>query len=69
MDMEMLKIDRIAAWQLENNDIIKIEDEYVTVTNVIGVDSGLVVTYQNDFGEEDSLTINDDDQLDLFMYI
>lgn len=67
--MELAKIDRISAWQLENNDLIKIEDEVVTVTSVIGVDEGLIVQYQNDFGEEDSITLDDDDVLDLFMYI
>ena len=69
MSMEFAKIDRISAWQLENNDIIKIEDEYVTVTNVLGVEEGILITYSNDFGEEDSVTFDDDDVLDLFMYI
>lgn len=69
MDMEFAKVDRISAWQLENNDIIKIEDDFVTVTNVISVEEGILITYQNDFGEEDSVTLDDDDVLDLFMYI
>lgn len=66
---ELVIVDRISAWQLENDDLIKIENEIVTVTNIIGVDEGLIVQYQNDFGEEDSITLDDNLQLDLYMYL
>lgn len=66
---ELTIVDRISAWQLENDDLIKMNDEIVKVTNVIGVDEGILVVYENDFAEEDSATIPDDTILDLYMYL
>lgn len=67
--MELQIIDRIAAWQLENGDLINVDGEIVTITNIIGVEEGILITFENDFAEDDSITIPDDTQLDLYMYI
>ena len=67
IDMELIHIDDIDVWLLEAGDLIEIEQDIVTVKDVIATDDGYTVEHVNDFGEEDSVDVLDDARFKLFI--
>ena len=66
-DMDLVHIDTINVWSLEEGDMIQIHGEVVTVTNLESVEDGYIVSYSNDFGEPDVISVDDDTHFKLFM--
>lgn len=63
-------VDRIVAWQIEPNDIVRLPDgQEVFVTNVSQVDNGYKIYFPDLFGEveDDYVVIGEDDYVDLLI--
>ena len=69
MNMELVYADLLQADQLLEGDIIRHNDEFVTVKNLVTTDTGWNILITNDFGEEDEFQMNDDEMIRLYVYV
>ena len=69
MNMELVYADLLQADQLLEGDIIRHEDEFVTVKIINATDSGWSVSIVNDFGEDTEIEVADDAMIRLYVYI
>ena len=67
LNMEFMKVDELNVDQLEVGDIIQIDDDIVQVCEIVGLVSGYVITYSNDFGEKDLIEVDDYAKFDLYI--
>ena len=51
--MDYLYVDNLSADQLMENDLIEINDEVVQVLELSSTKDGIVITYENEFGEKE----------------
>jgi hypothetical protein len=65
--MELIKVDTLTAYSIEPGDMIDIAGDIVTVVNVITLDEGYDIEIVNDFGEDDTVHVSDDDRFDLYI--
>lgn len=65
--MDLIKVDTLTAYSLEPGDLIEVDGDIVTVTNVVSLNEGYEVEIVNDFGEEDVIYPSDYDQFDLYL--
>lgn len=68
IDMPYVKVDVLSPDQLESDDIIKFDGEYLTVKSVDYVDGGYSINAENDFGEEYEVFVNDNTKVDWYIY-
>ena len=64
MNMELVYADLLQADQLLEGDIVRHNDEFVTVKSLAATDLGWLIEVVNDFGEDDSFEMNDDELKD-----
>ena len=69
MNMELVYADLLQADQLLDGDIIRHEDEFVTVSKINATENGWAITITNDFGEEDKIEFDDDAMIRLYVYV
>ena len=58
--MDYVHVDNLSADQLLEDDLIEINDEVVRIVAIAPTKEGIVVTFENEFGEKDILEFNDD---------
>jgi hypothetical protein len=67
--MELVHADILYPDQLMPNDIIKIENDLLTIVSVQDTETGYKITTLNEFGEEDSIETNNETRFDLFVFV
>lgn len=65
--MDYVKADILTAGQLMVNDLIKVADEIVSITEIISLADGYSLEVMNDFGERDIIEVGEYDQFDLMI--
>jgi hypothetical protein len=58
--MDYLYVDNLSADQLMEDDLIEINDEVVQVLELSPTKDGIVITYENEFGEKEIQEFADD---------
>jgi hypothetical protein len=58
--MDYLYVDNLSADQLMEDDLIEINDEVVQVLELSPTKDGIVITYENEFGEKEIQEFSDD---------
>ena len=65
--MDYVKVDILTAGQLMVDDCILINDEVVSVVDIISLSDGYTLEVVNDFGESEIIEVGEYDQFDLMM--
>ena len=65
--MDYVKVDLLNAGQLEIDDCILINDEVVSIVDIISLPDGYTLEIVNDFGEREIVQVGEYDQFDLMM--
>lgn len=65
--MDYVKVDILTAGQLEVDDLILVEDEVVSIVEIISLPDGYSLEIINDFGEREVIEVGEYDQFDLMM--
>lgn len=65
--MDYVKADVLTAGQLMVDDLIKVADEVVSITEIISLSDGYSLEIINDFGERDVIEVGEYDQFDLMI--
>jgi hypothetical protein len=65
--MDYIKADILTAGQLMVDDLIKVGDEIVSITEIISLADGYSLEVMNDFGERDIIEIGEFDKFDLMI--
>ena len=66
-DMEYVHVDNLAADQLMVDDLIEINDEVVQILELSSIKNGFVISYENEYGEKDTIEIDDYSIFKLFV--
>ena len=66
--MELVLADILAPDQLLENDLIRHEDEIVTIKKIESIDSGWLVIATNDFDEEIEIEFADDAKISWYVF-
>jgi hypothetical protein len=69
MGMELRFADHLFPDQLMEGDIIKIDNEFVTVKSFIQNDEGFNMCVLNDFDEEIDIFLWDDEKVELYVFV
>ena len=67
LNMDYVHVDNLAADQLMENDLIEISGEIVQIIAIASVKNGIAITFENEFGEKDSLEFDDNAIFKLFV--
>ena len=65
--MEYVKADILTAGQLMVDDLIKVADEVVSITEIISLADGYTLEIINDFGEREIIEVGEYEQFDLMI--
>ena len=65
--MEYYKVDILTSGQLEVDDCILINDEVVSVVEIISLPDGYTLEVINDFGEREVIEVGEYDRFSLMM--
>ena len=65
--MDYVKVDVLTAGQLEVDDLILVNDEVVSIVEIVSLTDGYTLEIINDFGERDTIQVGEYDQFDLMM--
>ena len=65
--MDYYKVDVLTAGQLMVDDSILVNDEVVSITEIISLADGYTLEIINDFGERDTIDVTEYQQFDLMM--
>ena len=65
--MEYVKVDILTSGQLEVDDLILIDDEVVSIVEIISLPDGYTIEVINDFGEREIIQVEEYQQFDLMM--
>ena len=67
MNMDYVKVDILTAGQLEVDDLILVNDEVVSIVEIISLADGYTLEVINDFGEREVIEVAEYQQFDLMM--
>jgi len=67
MNMEYVKVDILTSGQLEVDDLILIDDEVVSIVEIISLPDGYTIEVVNDFGEREIIQVEEYQQFNLMM--
>ena len=67
MNMDYVKVDILTAGQLEIDDLIVVNDEVVSIVEIISLADGYTLEIINDFGEREIIQVGEYEQFDLIM--
>jgi hypothetical protein len=67
MNMDYVKVDILTAGQLEVDDLIVVNNEVVSIVEIISLADGYTLEIINDFGEREIIQVGEYDQFDLIM--
>jgi len=65
--MDYVKVDILTAGQLENDDLIVVNGEVVSIVEIISLPDGYTLEIINDFGEREVIEVGEYEQFDLIM--
>ncbi len=65
--VDYVKVDILTAGQLMVDDCILINDEVVSIAEIISLPDGYTLEIVNDFGERETIQVDEYDQFDLMM--
>jgi hypothetical protein len=65
--VDYVKVDILTAGQLMVDDCILINDEVVSIVDIISLSDGYTLEVVNDFGESEIIEVGEYDQFDLMM--
>ena len=65
--VDYVKVDILTAGQLMVDDCILINDEVVSIVDIISLSDGYTLEVVNDFGESEIIEVGKYDQFDLMM--
>lgn len=65
--MEYVKVDILTSGQLEVDDLILIDNEVVSIVEIISLPDGYTIEVVNDFGEREVIQVEEYQQFDLMM--
>jgi hypothetical protein len=65
--VDYVKVDILTAGQLMVDDCILINDEVVSIVDIISLSDGYTLEVVNDFGENEIIEVGEYDQFDLMM--
>ena len=65
--MDLVKVDRLNIYSIESEDMIDVDGEIVTVAHVRSLAEGYELDIVNDFGEAETLYIEEDTFFDLYL--
>jgi hypothetical protein len=65
--MDYVKVDILTAGQLEVDDLILIDDEVVSIVEIVSLADGYTLEVINDFGEREVIQVEEYQQFDLIM--
>jgi hypothetical protein len=67
MNMEYVKVDVLTSGQLEVDDLIMVNDEVVSIVEIVSLRDGYTLEIVNDFGEREIIEVEEYQQFDLIM--
>jgi hypothetical protein len=67
MNMDYVKVDILTAGQLEVDDLIVVNNEVVSIVEIISLADGYTLEIINDFGEREVIEVEEYQQFDLMM--
>ncbi len=67
LSMDYAYVDNLSADQLLQDDLIEIDNEVVQVIELSSTKDGIVITYENEFGEKELQEFPDDTIFKLFV--
>jgi hypothetical protein len=67
MNMDYVKVDILTSGQLEVDDLIMVNDEVVSIVEIVSLRDGYTLEIINDFGEREVIEVGEYDQFDLIM--
>jgi len=65
--MDYVKADVLTAGQLMVDDLIRVADEVVSITEIISLSDGYTLEIINDFGERELIQVGEYEQFDLMI--
>ena len=65
--MDYVKVDILTAGQLEVDDLILVNDEVVSIVEIISLADGYTIEIINDFGEREVIEVEEYQQFNLMM--
>jgi hypothetical protein len=65
--MDYVKVDILTSGQLEVDDLIMVNDEVVSIVEIVSLRDGYTLEIINDFGEREVVEVGEYDQFDLIM--
>lgn len=65
--MDYVKVDVLTAGQLEVDDLILVEDEVVSIVEIVSLPDGYTIEIINDFGERSFIEAEEYEQFDLML--
>lgn len=69
MSMELRFADLLLPNQLEVGDLIKIDDEFLTIDSISENDQGVNLVLLNDFDETLDVFLFDDEKVELYVFV
>ncbi len=66
--MEYVKVDILTAGQLMVDDFILVDNEVVSIVEIVSLTDGYTLEIINDFGERETIQVGEYDQFDLMMF-
>ena len=67
MHMEYVKVDILTSNQLEVDDLILVDDEIVSIVEIISLPDGYTLEIINDFGERETIQVGEYQKFYLMM--
>jgi hypothetical protein len=66
-DMDYVCVDILTAGQLEVDDLIEIDDDVVSIVEIVSLPDGYTLEVVNDFGEREVIEVAEYEQFRLMM--
>ena len=66
-DMDYVKVDTLTSGQLEVDDLILVDDEVVSIIEIVSLPDGYTIEIINDFGEREVIEVAEFQQFALMM--
>jgi hypothetical protein len=67
-DMELKFADNLKPSQLMEGDLIKVDNEYVTIETITENEDGFNIYTKNDFNEEGHIYLFDDETIEWYVF-
>jgi hypothetical protein len=69
ISMELRFADYLLPNQLAEGDLIKIEDQYLTIKEIREIDTGYFLTLLDDFDDEVETFVADDKKIEWYVFV